>query len=272
MLKFSANLGFLWTELSLPEAIYAAKEAGFDAVECHWPYDYDPRDIAQALAETGLPMLGLNTIRASEESNSEESNSEEFFGLTALPGRIPQARAAITSAIDYAEATGTRAVHVMAGRAEGDEAKETFVENLIFACDYAAGKNITILIEPINTIDVPGYFLNTLEQAHDIITMVARKNLKIMFDCYHVAKMATDLITDDVIASLKAFRPHIGHIQFASVPNRTRPDEGNLDYDAVFAEIVKMGWNHPLGAEYKPNGSTEASLGWKNLKKYSKKM
>lgn len=267
MIKFSANLGFLWTELSLPEAIYAAKEAGFDAVECHWPYDDDPRDIAQALAETGLPMLGLNTIRG-----NEESASEGLFGLTALPDHIPQARAAITSAIDYASATGTRAVHVMAGLAEGNEAKATFVENLVFACDYAADKNITILIEPINTTDVPGYFLNTLEQAHDIITIVARANLKIMFDCYHVAKMASDLITDDVIANLKAFKPHIGHIQFASVPNRTRPDEGELDYDAVFAEIAKMGWNHPLGAEYKPNGPTEASLGWKNLEKYSKKM
>ncbi|CUH82552.1 hydroxypyruvate isomerase family protein [Tropicibacter naphthalenivorans] len=248
-MKFSANLGFLWTDRALPDAIRAAKAAGFDAVECHWPYDVPAAEVAQALAETGLPMLGLNTRRGDVAGGEN--------GLCALPGRASDARAAIDEALTYAQATGTGAVHVMAGFASGDEAHQTFVDNLRYACDAAAPLGVTILIEPLNRHDAPGYFLTTTDQAREIITEVARGNLRLMFDCYHVGRTEGDVVTR--FADLQGV---IGHVQFASVPTRGAPDQGELDYAFVFKAIQAAGWDKPLGAEYKTQGDTDASLNW----------
>lgn len=242
-MKFSANLGFLWTELPLPEAIHAAKEAGFDAVEFHWPYDTPAEDVLAALEETGLPALGLNTIRG------------ETNGLSALPGEDARARVAIDQAIAYARTIEAEAVHVMAGFAEGVAAHATFVANLQYACDQAA--DLTILIEPLNHHDAPGYFLTNSGQARQVIAEVARPNCKLMFDCYHLQIMGGDLSRQ-----LAACKDVIGHIQFASVPDRGRPDAGELSYDHVFSVIEAMGWDTPLGAEYKPGDDTGATLGW----------
>lgn len=245
-MKFSANLGFLWTERSLPDAIRAAKAAGFDAVECHWPYETPPEEVKVALGETGLLMLGLNTIRGNPGEN----------GLCALPGRQAEARAAIDQAIDYAVAIGARAIHVMAGFAEGPEAHATFLENLRYArrnCPTGIG----LLIEPLNRHDAPGYFLRTTDQAAAIVRQLDMPGINLMFDCYHVGRTEGDVVT-----RLKALAPIIGHIQFASVPDRAAPDHGELDYKFVFSEIAAMGWPIPLGAEYKPGGATDDSLGW----------
>lgn len=242
-MKFSANLGFLWADRSLPDAIRAAKAAGFDAVECHWPFDTPPADVAAALAETALPMLGLNTRRGNPGEN----------GLAALPGRESEARAAIDEAIGYADAVGAEAIHVMAGFAEGAEAHAAFLENLRYAASLTRR---TILIEPLNRHDAPGYFLKTTDQARDIITSVGAQNLKLMFDCYHVGRTEGDVIT-----RLADLMPIIGHIQFASVPDRGAPDHGELHYPAIFAAIDGLGWNRPLGAEYKP-GPNNAPETW----------
>ncbi|MDG3040492.1 hydroxypyruvate isomerase family protein [Roseicyclus marinus] len=248
MTLFSANLGFLWTELALPDAIRAAKAAGFDAVEFHWPYDVDPANVRAALLETGLPVLGLNTRRGDVPAGEN--------GLAALPGREKEARSAIDEALAYARAVGAGAVHVMAGRTEGEAARQTFLDNLRYAC-AEAGHDRIILIEPLNPWDAPGYFLNRTEQAAEIITEIAAPNLRLMFDCYHVGRTE-----GDVVARLRALWPLIGHIQFASVPDRGAPDHGSLDYAPIFAEIVALGWARPLGAEYKVAGATEDSLAW----------
>lgn len=246
-MKFSANLGFLWADLSLPDAIRAAKTAGFDAVECHWPYDVPAQEVAIALQDTGLTMLGLNTIRGKSGEN----------GLSALPGRTDEARAAVDQALAYAAVIGTPNVHVMAGFAEGPEAHAAFVDTLKYACAQAAPLGITILIEPLNKYDAPGYFLKTTDQAIEIIQEVGVQNLRLMFDCYHV-----QLMEGDVSQKLSELLPHIGHIQFASVPARGVPDQGELNYAHVFDHIAGLGYDAPLGAEYKPQGSTETSLGW----------
>jgi hydroxypyruvate isomerase len=247
--RFSANLGFLWKELPLPDAIRAAKAAGFDAVECHFPYAVPPGEVIAALKETSLVMLGLNTIRGDAARGDN--------GLAALPGRQKEARAAIDQAIDYAATIGACNVHVMAGIAEGDTARQVFCANLRYACDAAEPKGLTILIEALNPADAPGYFLGTTRLAEDILNEVGAPNLKLMFDCYHVGRTE-----GDVIGRLRDLLPHVGHIQFASVPGRGRPDEGDLDYREVFQEIARLGWSSPLGAEYRPAGPTEASLGW----------
>ncbi len=247
MTRFSANLGFLWRELSLPDAIRAAKRAGFDAVECHWPYDTPAELVKQALSETGLPMLGLNTVRGGDGEN----------GLAALPGREEEARAAIDQAVAYAEAIGARNVHVMAGFASGEEARRVFLGNLGHACRKAGPSGIGILIEPLNRHDAPGYFLSGSGQAKAIIEELGSPNLRLMFDCYHLQIMEGDLTR-----RLTALMPVIGHIQFASVPERAEPDRGEISYAHIFRVIEHLGYAEPLGAEYKPAGSTDEGLGW----------
>jgi 2-dehydrotetronate isomerase len=247
MTQFSANLGFLWADLPLPKAIAAAKAAGFDAVECHWPYDTPAEETARALNETGLRMLGINTVRGKPGEN----------GLAALPGREGEARAAIDQALAYAAAIEAEMVHVMAGFASGADALAVFVANLSYAAKQAADLGITILIEPLNRHDAPGYFLQTTDQARDIITAVGQTNLKLMFDCYHIGRTEGDVTT-----RFKALQPLIGHVQFASVPDRGTPDQGELNYSAIFGVLALAGWTQPLGAEYKPKGLTNQSLGW----------
>lgn len=248
MTQFSANLGFLWTDRPLVEAIRAAHAAGFDAVECHWPYDHDPADVKVALDETGLAMLGLNTRRGDVAAGDN--------GLAALPGREGEARAAIDQAIAYAGAIKTPKVHVMAGFAEGMQAEACFIDNLRYAT--AAAPDITFLIEPLNHHDAPGYFLTHSDQARRVIESVGAPNLKMMFDCYHI-----QILEGDLTRRLSANLDITGHIQFAGVPSRGRPDRGEIDYRHIFAHIADIGYGAPLGAEYKPeDGDTDASLGW----------
>ena len=249
-MRFSANLGFLWNDRPLADAIHAAAKAGFDAVECHWPYENDASDVKAALTATGLSMLGLNTVRGNLADGEN--------GLAALPGREDEARVAIDQALAYAAAINTPNIHVMAGFADGDAARETFVANLEYAAATAAKAGRTILIEPLNHYDAPGYFLNHTDQARAIIEDVAADNLKLMFDCYHI-----QILQGNLSRNLAANLDITGHIQFASVPDRGAPDAGEVNYHHIFAEIAALGYDAPLGAEYKPaNGDTDAGLGW----------
>ncbi|MBR9862702.1 MAG: TIM barrel protein [Rhodobacteraceae bacterium] len=249
-MKFSANLGFLFTELDLPDAIRAAKAAGFEAVECHFPYDTPPEQMRAALSETGLQMLGLNTWPGDRAAGD--------FGLAARPDRMSEARKEITRAVDYAAAAGIKAVHVMAGRTDDDEAAEDcFRSNLDHACDLAAEQGINVLIEPINTRDVSGYHLSTTDHAEQIIDALERPELKIMFDCYHMQIMQGDLAK-----TLERLMPKIGHIQIASVPDRAEPDRGEVDYRWLLQHIDDLGYNGFIGAEYHPQTTTKAGLGW----------
>ena len=255
MIKFSANLGLLFTEYDLPDAIHAAHDAGFDAVECHWPYAHPSDVIKSVLDATGLKMMGINTARGDAEKGE--------FGLSALPDRVTDARTAIDQAIDYARAIDCPKIHVMAGNCRDSQSHDVMIENL----RYAAAKvpDLTLMIEPINTIDLPDYALTSVEQAVEIIDAVDADNVKLMFDCYHIGKMG-----GDVLDLLKTHMPLIAHIQFASVPDRGAPDlspshQGALNYNAVFKTIIGLGYQDPLGAEYKPNGQTKDGLDWLRL-------
>jgi len=252
MLKFSANIGFLWTDRSNVERIHAAKAAGFDAVECHFPYDEPTKDVKAALDETGLPMLCLNTWPGDRDAGD--------FGLAAMPGREGDARDAIDQAIAYAEAIGATSVHVMAGKpGEGmaKQAHQTYLDNLSYACSIASPHGITILIEPINGSDAPGYFLQYAGFAKEIVNQVGSPNLKIMFDCYH-----TQLMQGSLTRWIEYLLPLIGHIQIAGVPSRAEPDEGEVAYDRLIPAIAAMGYHGYIGAEYRPRGTVEEGLGW----------
>lgn len=251
-MRYSANLGFLFTELTLPDAVRAAKDAGFDAVECHFPYDTPVADLRAALDETGLPMLALNTWPGDRAAGE--------FGLCALPDRRNDARAEITRAVDYAAAAGINSVHVMAGRTDGGaQAEACFVDNLRFACDAAAAKSLGVLIEPINTRDVPGYHLSDTDHAERILDAVNYDSLRIMFDCYHMQIMQGDLAQ-----SIERLLPKIGHIQIAAIPDRGEPDAGEIAYPWLMTRLAQLRYDGHIGAEYKPraDGDTQAGLGW----------
>lgn len=249
MTKYSANLGFLFTELSLPDGILASAEHGFDAVECHFPYSIPAAETKAALDKTGLKMLGLNTIKGNEAKGDN--------GLAAIPERAEEARAAIDQSIAYAAAIDTPNIHVMAGNKSGSAGDNCYLENLRYATSQAAQHGMTILIEPLNPYDAPGYYLHSTAQAQKIIETIAADNLKLMFDCYHV-----QIIEGDVCRRMKSLLPLIGHIQIASVPDRAEPDAGELNYRYVMDAIQTLGYTAPIGAEYKPTGRTEDTLSW----------
>ena len=247
-LQFSANLGFLWTELPIDQAIQRAAEVGFDGVEMHWPDPTDISKIKSALTLENLPLLSLNTVPGTKQDGD--------FGLCALPNRRVEAKAAIDLAVDQAYALNAKFIHVMAGKASGRDAHETFVENLEYALDITRGLGVQILIEPINSYDVPEYFLKTVDQAIDIINEIGSTDLKLMFDFYHVERQQGSAIT-----RFQAALNFVGHVQFASVPDRASPDHGDLDFDKFF-KVLGTNWSGFCGAEYRPDGHTDASLKW----------
>lgn len=251
MPRFSANLGFLWADLPLLDRIAAAARADFKAVELHWPYDHEPTQVADACASAGVKLLGINTGMGSKP---------EDRGLSAVPGREAEAREKIDQAFDFAAAAGGTAVHVMAGivpeerRAEG---RSAFVAALRHAARRAEDANLTVLLEPINQRDMPGYFYSSVEDAISIMDEVGNDRVKLMFDCYHVG-----VSQGDVLTRLRKNFARIGHIQIAAVPSRAEPDEGELNYDAIFKEIDALGYSGWVGAEYKPRAKTDAGLVW----------
>ena len=248
MPTFSANLGYLWNDVPLADGIRAAKAAGFAAVECHAPYREPIDEVKAALADTGLDMLSINT----------RTGGDGERGFAAMPGQAIEARLAIDEAVRYASAIGAKAVHVLAGNAPlMPNAFLTYMGNLRYACQQADPHGITILIEPLNLTDNPGYYLHNTTDAAGVIDAVDRPNIKLLFDCYHAH------ITEGAVPELiSGLLPIIGHIQFASVPGRNEPDQGNLDYREIFELLDRVGWDQPLGAEYRPLGNVEDGLGW----------
>lgn len=249
-LRFSANISMLFAELPFLDRIAAAAEAGFDAVECHFPYDHPSGEAAARLREAGVPMNGINT----------RPGDPGLFGLAAQPGREAQFAQALEEALAYAQAVGATTIHCMSGVVSRDArpaARETFLRNMRRASERARGTGVTLLVEPINVHDRPGYFVSRSDEVAELLTTLACDNVKMMFDIYHVQIMEGDLIR-----RLARHWPLIGHIQFASVPGRREPDEGEIAYAALFDEIAARGWNGFVAAEYNPRGATAHGLGW----------
>ena len=248
---FSANLGFLYSDRPFLDQIEAAARDGFDGVECHWPYDIPAMRIRELLVELDIPMLGLNTSPGDRPSGA--------FGLAAIPEMRTEARWAIRQGVDYGVTMGAHNLHVLAGYSDGGKAaEETFRDNLCFACDLAAVGDLTILIEPLNPVAHPSYHLSRLEHAADIIADLARPNLKLMFDCYHV-----QITQGALLRQLESLLPVIGHLQIAAIPDRGEPDEGQVEILPLLSEFQKLGYDGWVGAEYRPRmGSTESGLRW----------
>lgn len=251
MPRFAANLGYLFTDRPLLERIDAAAAAGFKAIELQFPYDVPASAVKAAIERNKLTMLGLNTPPGEREGE---------FGLAAVPGRERDWQVLFGRALDYASAIDASAIHCLAGKvapAQRPAADRVFIDNLARAADMAGAKSIKLLIEPINGRDRPNYFLNHVEHAADIIGKVGKANLKMQFDFYHV-----QIVGGDLIHRLQKFLPVIGHLQCAAVPTRHEPDEGEINYAAVFEAVDNFGYQGWIGAEYRPRGRTEEGLGW----------
>ena len=249
MIRFSANLGFLWPELPLLERIEAACRAGFSAIELHWPYDTPAEAIAERCDALGLTLLGLNT--AVGDAGGGE------FGLGALPRREEEFAAAVEEALGYCRITGARMVHAMAGVAAGPEAFDTLVGNIRQAARRAKEDGVTLLLEPINSKDKPGYFYATPAEAVRVIDAIGEENVRLMFDTYHVG-----LSGAHVVAELEAHLPLVGHVQIAAVPSRNEPDRGTVDHARLLRRLDELGYGGWIGCEYRPATSTDAGLGW----------
>lgn len=250
MPRIAANLGLLFSELPPLERFGAAAASGFEAVELLFPYEMPASAVKQELTRHRLTMLGINTMQGREGE----------FGVAAIPGREQDFDALFRQALDYQRVIGGNAIHCLTGAVSPDQrpaAETTLIRNIGRAADLAAQHGLTILLEPINTRDRPNYFLSRLEHAAALIGKIARPNVRIQFDCYHLQIMGGDLIT-----RFEAHMALIGHVQFAGVPGRTEPDRGEVNLPVVLAAIDRLGYIGWCAAEYRPDGSTRDSLGW----------
>jgi len=253
MPKFAANLSFIFQEIGFLDRFAAAAECGFRAVEYLGAYDHPPETVAAQLEKNGLTQALFN-MPPGDWAVGER-------GMAALPGREAEFRAGVERALTYAKATNCRLVHAMAGLwPEGRDrgaAERTYVANLRYAAERAAPEGVTIIIEPINTRDIPGYFLNTTTQAMAVIEKVGHPNLQLQLDLYHVQIMEGDLAHH--IRSLAGRYPHI---QIAGNPGRHEPDIGEINYPFLFDLLDEIGYSGWIGCEYRPKGETRAGLGW----------
>ncbi|SAI27529.1 hydroxypyruvate isomerase [Bordetella ansorpii] len=252
-LQFAANLSFLYQDLPFLDRIDAAARDGFKGVEYVSPLEFSAPDIRQRLDDNGVQQVLFNAA-VGQWSKGER-------GIGALPGHQAEFRDAMGRALEYAGVLGNRLLHVMAGLmlpgADRAAYVDAFQENLAWAAPQAAAQGVTLLLEPINQRDMPGYFLSYQDDAIALIDAVGASNIALQFDCYHC-----QIMEGDVVTRLRALKDRIGHIQIASVPGRHEPDGEELNYPFVFETLRELGYEGWIGCEYKPRAGTSEGLGW----------
>ncbi len=251
MPRFAANLSMMFNEHPFLDRFDAAAKAGFTAVEFLFPYEHAPEEIATRLQRNGLKQVLFNLPPG--DWNAGEK------GFAARPEKFDDLRQSLHTALPYAEATGVRRLHMMAGLADRHDPKavDAFRKSVEWAADFLGDHGIDVVIEPINGRDVPGYFLNDFVFARDIIVDLGIPNVGLQFDIYHC-----QILHGDVTMRLREMMPHIGHIQIASVPSRNEPAGEELNYPFLFAELDRLGYDNYVGCEYRPAGDTVAGLDW----------
>ncbi len=249
MPRFCANLSFLFTELPFLDRFEAAAKAGFKGVEYLNPFEAPKAEIAARLKAHGLTQALFNM------AHGDWSKGER--GMSAIPGREAEYEQAVAAALDYAEATGCKRLFSMAGLKHHGADRATYVRNLKTAARMAKSAGIDIIIEPINTRDIPGYFLNTTGEARSIIHEVAEPNVGLQFDLYH-----RQVMEGDVAKAIDEFGHLARHYQIANPPDRGEPDDGELNYRYLFKKIDDSGFDGWVGCEYKPRNGTVQGLGW----------
>jgi hydroxypyruvate isomerase len=257
MLRFSANVSLMYPDLPLLERFAAAHADGFRGVEMQFPYEIPSGRIAAHLNKLGLTQVLINAPPGNLGGGD--------FGLAAVPGRQEDFADTVELAIDYARALGCSRIHVMAGlvsaTADLQEMRAVYVDNLKKACARFAAHELLVLIEPINTHDVPGYFLHRLHDAFEVLREVGAPNLRMLMDFYHLQMMEGGLTR-----AFETYREYVGHVQIAGVPGRHEPDVGEINYRFVFDALQRLEYPGWVGCEYRPahsgSGGTSSGLGW----------
>ena len=270
MPKFAANLNWLYTELPFQERFEAAARDGFQGVEIMSPYAWPAAELKSLLTANGLQLVLINTPPGGTDAASIELAwaSPDQKGTACLPGHEAEFRAGFSLALDYAQTLDCPCIHVMAGvlpeGVERESVQSIYVANLRHAAAQAAQAGRDVLIEPINTRDIPRYFLNRQDHAHEIIREAGAGNLKVQMDLYHC-----QVVEGDLAMKLRRYLPtgRIGHIQIAGAPGRNEPDAGEINYPYLFALLDELGYGGWVGCEYRPGrgaeaGATSAGLGW----------
>jgi hydroxypyruvate isomerase len=252
-LKLAANIGLLFPELSPLDRIAAAKSAGFEGVELLFPYDLDPDAVRREAQAQGMPVVQLNSP-AGDRAAGE-------VGFAALPGGEQRFRQSIRTAFDFMKACGSSQLHVVAGIPEPGAnpslVHETYVRNLQWVADEAAAIGARIMIEPLNSRDMPGYALSTLAQAAQVLGEVARPNVGLQFDLYH-----SQIMGGDLTHRIGQFGALIRHVQISGAPLRNEPDRGEVNLPQVMRALAQTGYDGWISAEYRPTGNTCDTLGW----------
>ena len=253
MLRFAANVSMLFTEVPFLERFALAARAGFAAVECQFPYEAPAGEIRARLEDHGLAMV-LHNLPAGDWAAGER-------GLACLPQRVDEFRAGVPRAIAYAHALGVTQVNCLAGiappGADADALRRTLVENLRFAARTFAAEGLRLLVEPINTFDMPGFLVDRTAQCVALLDEVGEPNAFVQYDAYHMQRMEGELA-----GTLAKHLPRIAHVQVADNPGRHEPGTGEIRFEFLFAELERLGYQGWIGCEYKPAGQTEAGLGW----------
>ena len=252
MPKLCANLSFLFNEYPFIERFGAAAKAGFKGVEYLFPYDYPKEQLAEQLGNHGLVQL-LYNLPAGDWAKGDR-------GIACHPARVGEFQDGVGKAIEYAQALGCKQLNCLAGLCQGapeERQRAAFVANLKFGALKLKEAGIKLLIEPINTIDMPGFYLTHSKQALDIIAEVGSDNLFLQYDIYHMQVMEGDLAR-----TIEKNLALIPHMQLADNPGRNEPGTGEINYDFLLAHIDRIGYRGWIGCEYRPKTTTEASLGW----------
>ncbi len=253
MPRFAANLTMMYNEHAFLERFAAAARDGFKAVEYLFPYEFPAAELKARLDAHGLVQALFNAPPGDWAAGER--------GIASLPGREDEFRRAIDTALDYARVIGNDTLHVMAGliAPTQDRARhrDVYLRNLAHAAEASRAQNVTIVIEPINPRDMPGFFLNRQDDAQAICREVGAPNLLVQFDCYHC-----QIVEGDLAMKLKRDIAGIGHIQIAGVPQRHEPDVGEIHYPYLFELIDALGYDGWIGCEYRPKAGTSEGLGW----------
>jgi hydroxypyruvate isomerase len=254
MPRFAANLTMLFTELPFLERFDAAAKANFKAVEFLFPYAFALEDIKHRLDANGLKLV-LHNLPAGDWDAGER-------GIACLPDRVQEFRAGVANAIHYAKGLGVGQLNCLAGKAPagvaGDVLRQTLVGNLRYAAEELGAAGLNLLIEPVNTYDIPGFYLNRTQQALDVLDEVGADNTFVLYDIYHAQRMEGELA-----ATLKKNLARIGHMQLADNPGRNEPGTGEINYAWLFKHIDAIGYDGWIGCEYKPAATTTAGLAWR---------
>jgi hydroxypyruvate isomerase len=254
MPKFSANLSMLFTEHAFLDRFEPAAKAGFKAVEFLFPYAFSAADIKARLDSNGLQLV-LHNLPAGDWEAGER-------GIACHPDRVEEFRTGVAQAITYAQALGVGQLNCLAGKTPAGTSdavlRKTFADNLRYAAGELKKAGLKLLIEPINTFDIPGFYLNRTAQALEILDEVDASNAFVQYDIYHAQRMEGELA-----ATMQKHLARIAHIQLADNPGRNEPGSGEINYAFLFAHLDRIGYGGWIGCEYKPASTTQAGLGWR---------